>query len=204
MNCNAAMKELQAEFNVNQATIARITGCRPSMVSDMSSKADYAPPGDDLIRVSRAFGVSADYLLGASATRSPYRTVDALTIKIWDGAHMDFAAAFRVLISERGISQKELVERVGWNEPAMSRFASGQDRKVDIRILIKMATELNVSIDFMLGLTLVPTIRTDEDNFCHVLHECYTRASERDKNLVGTVLNEYLTDQERTMNYDLR
>lgn len=36
------------------------------------------------------------------------------------------------------------------------------------------------------------------------MYDCYSRATDRDKLLVGTILNSYLTEEEVTMQYDLR
>jgi transcriptional regulator with XRE-family HTH domain len=50
--------------------------------------------------------------------------------------------------------QKELAEKIGVNEMAISRYIHGS-RMVSVSILIDICKALNVSADYLLGLTEV-------------------------------------------------
>ncbi len=64
-------------------------------------------------------------------------------------------------LQEQGISQKELAERIGVTETAMSRYIAGtRDPKPDV--VANMATALHVTSDYLLG------IETDLFNYHQV------------------------------------
>ena len=56
------------------------------------------------------------------------------------------------VLAERGMMQKELAEKIGVNEMAISRYIHG-GRIVSVPILIEICKALNVSADYLLGLS---------------------------------------------------
>ena len=116
----------------------------------------------------------------------------------------DYGATLRIALMERKMSQADLARKSGCSESTVSRFGHNPGFNIPIKDLISIAKALDVSVDYLLGLTVVPKVRTSDDEFCYVLYQCYARASTRDQQLVGVILNDYLTDGEHAMNYDLR
>ena len=54
-------------------------------------------------------------------------------------------------MKEKGLSQKELANRTGLTESAISRYVNGS-RLPDVSSLIKLSRTLNCSTDYILGL----------------------------------------------------
>lgn len=65
-----------------------------------------------------------------------------------------FGQRLKKVLAERGMMQKELAEKIGVNEMAISRYIHG-GRMVSVSILIDICKALNVSADYLLGLTEV-------------------------------------------------
>jgi transcriptional regulator with XRE-family HTH domain len=65
-----------------------------------------------------------------------------------------FGQRLKVALNSRHMMQKELAEKVGVNEMAISRYIHG-GRIVSVSILIEICKVLNVSADYLLGLNEV-------------------------------------------------
>ena len=65
-----------------------------------------------------------------------------------------FGQRLKAALSSRHMMQKELAEKIGVNEMAISRYVHG-GRMVSVSILIDICKTLNVSADYLLGLTEV-------------------------------------------------
>lgn len=61
------------------------------------------------------------------------------------------------LRTSKGLTQKELADRIGVAPSQLSRIGKGETQRISGDILVKLATEFNVSTDYILGLTTVPT-----------------------------------------------
>lgn len=72
------IKQLRSQRNMSQISLAKQLGVSKSVVSSYENEIHY-PPYDVLLQISRLFGVSTDYLLGASGNRTI--NVDGLTDK---------------------------------------------------------------------------------------------------------------------------
>lgn len=70
------IKQLRSQRNISQIALAKQLGVSKSVISSYENEVHY-PPYDVLIQMARLFGVSTDYLLGASGNRSI--DVDGLT-----------------------------------------------------------------------------------------------------------------------------
>jgi transcriptional regulator with XRE-family HTH domain len=66
-------------------------------------------------------------------------------------AEDSFGQRLKNVLTERNMMQKELAEKIGVNEMAISRYVHG-GRIVSVSILIEICKELNVSADYLLGL----------------------------------------------------
>ena len=65
-----------------------------------------------------------------------------------------FSQRLKKTLAERGMMQKELAEKIGVNEMAISRYIHG-GRIVSVSILIDICKALDVSADYLLGLNEV-------------------------------------------------
>lgn len=70
------IKQLRSQRNISQIALAKQLGVSKSVISSYENEIHY-PPYDVLLQMARLFGVSTDYLLGASGNRSI--NVDGLT-----------------------------------------------------------------------------------------------------------------------------
>ena len=70
------IRQLRIQRNLSQTTLAKQLGVSKSVISSYENEIHY-PPYDVLLQIARIFGVSTDYLLGASGNRAV--NVDGLT-----------------------------------------------------------------------------------------------------------------------------
>ena len=71
----------------------------------------------------------------------------------------DLRFRLKNLIMERNVSQSQLAKVAGISESTFSRFMSGQIQDLSSESVIRIARELNVSTDFLLGIINVPDKR---------------------------------------------
>ena len=67
-----------------------------------------------------------------------------------------FGHRLKKVLTERGMMQKELATKTGITELSISRYIHG-GRIVSVPILIEICKVLNVSADYLLGLSEVET-----------------------------------------------
>lgn len=72
----AKLKQLRSQRNLSQIALAKQLGVSKSVISSYENDV-HLPPYDVLLQIARLFGVSTDYLLGASNNRTI--NVDGLT-----------------------------------------------------------------------------------------------------------------------------
>ena len=70
------LKQLRKQKKLSQVTLAERLGVSKSVISAYENEV-HLPPYDVLLKLSRIFGVSTDYLLGATSNRTI--NVDGLT-----------------------------------------------------------------------------------------------------------------------------
>lgn len=63
------IKQLRSQRDISQIGLANQIGVSKSVISSYENNVHY-PPYDILLKMARLFGVSTDYLLGASGNRS--------------------------------------------------------------------------------------------------------------------------------------
>ena len=73
----------------------------------------------------------------------------------------DFRFRLKNLMMERNVSQSQLAKVAGISESTFSRFMSGQIQDLSAESVIRIARELDVSTDFLLGIINVP----DKQNY---------------------------------------
>lgn len=109
----------------------------------------------------------------------------------------DFGSILKQLLDERGISQKWLADAAETKEATISRYVTGVNKSSRLDILVNIAKALNVSTDYLLGLTDVPQYKSDMTAEERILLSAFRRASERDEGIIWSVLDAYMTPAER-------
>ena len=107
-----------------------------------------------------------------------------------------FSNVLRELLNSRGINQKWLAVEAGTTEATVSRYISGQTQP-EITIVVRIAKALNVSVDYLCGLTDMPTPKENLGAELHLLMRCYNRADAGDKKVLWTMLERYMTPDEK-------
>ena len=101
-----------------------------------------------------------------------------------------FSVILYNLLKQRGISQRMLAEMAHTTEATISRYLSDQKRMPRIDLVVSIAEALNVSTDFLLGLTSVPTRQSLSADIEELIC-CYSNASENDRKVIWAVLDKY-------------
>lgn len=109
----------------------------------------------------------------------------------------DFSTRLKDIIEAKGISQAWLAEKAETTEATISRYVSGI-HKPNLDIVARICKVLNVSIDYIMDLSLSPTPYREPDPDIVILANAYRRADDDHKNIVWSVLNTYLTPEEKT------
>jgi transcriptional regulator with XRE-family HTH domain len=109
----------------------------------------------------------------------------------------DFSSRLKDIVESHGISQAWLAQQADTTEATISRYMSGV-HKPNLDIVARIAKALNVSIDYMMDLSLSPTPYQEPEQEIVILANAFRRASDRDKGLIWRVLEDYLTPEEKT------
>jgi transcriptional regulator with XRE-family HTH domain len=102
------------------------------------------------------------------------------------------------ILQSRSISQRWLAEKVGSAESTISRYISGLSIP-EVLLVINIAKVLNVSTDYLCGLTEIQFPNEPINNERSLLYGCYTRADDHDKKTIWTVLERYMNPDEKAM-----
>lgn len=94
------------------------------------------------------------------------------------------------LLKQKGISQKMLAEMANTTEATISRYLTNARRMPRADLVIAIADALNVSTDYLLGLTSNPAKQSlSAEN--EELLRCYSYASPSDRKVIWAVLDKY-------------
>lgn len=107
-----------------------------------------------------------------------------------------FSKILKALMDSRGISQKWLADEANTTEATISRYVNGLHQP-NINLVIDIAKALEVSVDYLLGLTAIPYAGEDKTAELRLLVRCYNKTSDRDKKLLWGILEEYMSPDER-------
>ena len=108
-----------------------------------------------------------------------------------------FSSRLKEAIALRGVTQKWLASHSQTTEATISRYLNEKASPALLIILGNLAKALNVSSDFLIGVSNLPdskdTITVEEK----VLLNIWKNVSDYDKRVVYAVLDKYLTEQDR-------
>ena len=102
-----------------------------------------------------------------------------------------FAKQFKELIDKRGLTQRAVAERINTTETTISRYVSG-DRTPNIETSV-----LGVTLDVLVGADLPAAGRTPPD--VNILVACYEKASIADRQVLWSLLDRYMTPEQRVI-----
>lgn len=107
-----------------------------------------------------------------------------------------FAKQFKELIDKRGLTQRAVAERINTTETTISRYVSG-DRTPNIETAVELASVLGVTLDVLVGADLPAASRTPPD--VNILVACYEKASIVDRQVLWSLLDRYMTPEQRVI-----
>lgn len=114
---------------------------------------------------------------------------------------MDFSQILRDnlkdIMRQRGFTQALLAEKADITEATISRYLAGV-HSPKIEYIAKMAAALNVSIDYLLGLSSSSIPDQPPSPEIRTLIAGYERADPHTKKMVWMQLDLYLTDEEKS------
>ena len=105
-----------------------------------------------------------------------------------------FAQQLKALLDKRGINQNTLAEQLQTTEATISRYVNGI-RTPNIETAVEIARVLNVSMDELCGVQTPAQARQAPD--VGILVNCYERASDADRQVLWTLLDRYMTPEQR-------
>jgi len=109
----------------------------------------------------------------------------------------NFADRLRETMDMRGMTQAQLAAASNQKEPTIHRYLKGKNKSPQIDILVKMASALHVSADFLLGITDQPNGSYDLSVEEDILLSSYRKADDDHKTIIWSALSLYLTDSQR-------
>lgn len=112
----------------------------------------------------------------------------------------DFGNRLKQLLDERGVSQKWLADAANTKEATISRYINGVNKSSRIDILANIATALNVTTDYLLGLSETQTRdRPEYSAEERILISAFRKASDRDVAVIWQLLDPYLSANEKEL-----
>lgn len=108
-----------------------------------------------------------------------------------------FSERLQAAISMRGVTQRWVADKSGTTEATISRYAKAKHDPAVIEILHGISKALNVSSDYLIGVTNVPEVRRSLPSDQKILLDCYSKISESDSVVLWALLDKYMTAQER-------
>ena len=112
----------------------------------------------------------------------------------------DFGRILKQTLDERGISQKWLADAAGTKEATISRYVTGVNKSSRLDILANISKALNVSTDYLLGLSDTPDpARSDVTAEERILLRAFRKASDRDISVIWQLLDPYLSPTEKEL-----
>lgn len=110
---------------------------------------------------------------------------------------INFSDNLKKAMAHRKVTQAWLADKASQKEATISRYVNGVNKSPQIDILVEIAKALNVSTDYLLGLSNVPVTEENLTNEELLLLSTFKRASQRDVGIIWQILEGYMTDDEK-------
>ena len=109
----------------------------------------------------------------------------------------NFSNRLLAAIEYRGVSQKWLADNANTTEATISRYVNNKASPSILIVLRDVASALNVSSDYLIGLTNLPQSKDDIDIEEKTIIDVWNRVSADDKKVFFALLDKYLTQKEK-------
>ena len=110
--------------------------------------------------------------------------------------HSEFSKNLKDILQRRNITLKDLAKRANTTEVTLSRYCNGL-HKPSLEVVVNVANSLDTSIDYLLGITPIQRPYKTCDRYYYILQATYQRSDEHHRKIIWTVLEEYLTPDEK-------
>lgn len=107
-----------------------------------------------------------------------------------------FVNQLRLLKDKRGLTQKDIAERLDTTEATVSRYVSGI-RTPNIETAVELASLFGVSMDTLCGID-PPAVERQPPEIS-ILINCYKNASDEDRRVIWSFLNRYMSTEQKTV-----
>ena len=108
-----------------------------------------------------------------------------------------FSQRLKETIISRGVSQKWVADRANTTEATISRYIKEVNSPAILVILSDIAKALNVSTDYLLGITNIPTTKGSLTQEEKILLTCFPHMTESDRYVLWALLDKYMTAQQK-------
>ena len=131
--------------------------------------------------------------------KNVYKSVN-MCYNINGGDYMStFSQRLKETIISKGVSQKWLAERANTTEATISRYIKEVNSPAVLVILSDIAKALNVSSDYLLGITNIPTTKDSVTPEEKILLSCFSNISDADRYVLWALLDKYMTAQQKSI-----
>jgi transcriptional regulator with XRE-family HTH domain len=113
---------------------------------------------------------------------------------------MTFPERLDQICTERGISQKWIAEHADVTEASVSRWIGQNSYPAVVDAIKRLAVDLNVTADYLIGLTDIPTPSQSLSSDTILLIRCYDRMNAEDKFVLWALLDRYIAPIDRQQN----
>ena len=108
-----------------------------------------------------------------------------------------FARRLKDTINMKGVSQKWLAEKANTTEATISRYIKEVNSPAVLVILSDIARALNVSSDYLLGITNIPFSKDSISPEEKILLSCFSNMNDSDRHVLWALLDKYMTAQQK-------
>lgn len=166
MELGRMISRLRTEKGLSQRDLADLLGVSNGAIG-MWETGKRQPDLDTVKKISSFFGISIDYLMGNPQSSIDYSNYQMDTSEF----ALDFKMRIRDLMAEQKISEDAFAERAGFNREETDSYLYG-NRIPSIEDLIKIASALNVSSDYLLDISKRKKITTEEELLLQSFNRC--------------------------------
>lgn len=136
------LKELLEENELSAEQLSKITGQNVDYIyAWKSGKADFLPSLDNIIKLADIFHCSVEFLLGITDFNNLTNPKPM----------QNFSQRFPVIVKEKGFNLHRLAKETGMNNTITYYSWINGKSNPSIDSLIRIASVLNCSIDYLLG-----------------------------------------------------
>jgi transcriptional regulator with XRE-family HTH domain len=108
-----------------------------------------------------------------------------------------FSRRLSEAIQIRGVTQKWLAEKSYTTEATISRYITQSNNPAVLSIITDIAKALNVSTDYLLGMTNIMSEKETIPEEQRIISNCVPRINNDDKRVLYALISKYLTDEEK-------